>query len=526
MVGRSALQLSAHDSALRIAVKGIVQGVGFRPTIYRLAQEHHVCGWIRNTSWGVEIQAEGENGELDAFCQAISAEAPPLAQVESVSCEPAAVEGHMQFRILQSEAQQGAYQLVSPDVATCPDCLRELLDPSNRRYRYPFTNCTNCGPRFTIIGDVPYDRPRTTMAPFQMCLACQSEYDDPLDRRFHAQPNACPVCGPQLVLLAPSGETMAERDDALVAAAQHLKRGEIVAIKGLGGMQLACDATNPQVVTRLRERKRRPGKPLAIMCRDLEASREEVNLRPEEEELLTSMAAPIVLAERAPSSSVAQNVAPHTRLLGIMLPYTPLHHLLLREVSVPLVMTSGNLSEEPLARDNDEALERLGDIADWFLLHDRGIQSRCDDSVWFVSDHGVAQPVRRARGYAPSPIKLGFETTPTLGCGAELKNTVCLTREEYAFMSQHIGDMENLETQRYFQEVVELFQNLFHVKPEVVACDMHPDYAASRYARSLVGVERVEVQHHHAHLASCLADAGVEGTALGVILDGTGYGLD
>jgi hydrogenase maturation protein HypF len=526
MAGQSTIELGSRAGALRIAVKGIVQGVGFRPTVYRLAHEHHVSGWIRNTSWGVEIQAEGRDGELDAFCQALSDQAPPLAQVESVDSAPAVAEGHTQFLILQSKAQQGAYQLVSPDVATCPDCLRELLDPSDRRYRYPFTNCTNCGPRFTIIGDVPYDRPRTTMAPFAMCPACQGEYDDPLDRRFHAQPNACPVCGPQLMLLAPNGERIADRDEALVTAAQHLMRGEIVALKGLGGMQLACDATDPRAIARLRERKRRPSKPLAIMCRDLDSARAEVDLRPEEVELLTSMAAPIVLAERARTSSVADNLAPDTRLLGIMLPYTPLHHLLLREVSVPLVMTSGNLSEEPLARDNDEALERLGGIADWFLLHDRGIQSRCDDSVWFVSAHGVAQPVRRARGYAPTPIKLALDTTPTLGCGAELKNTICLTREEYAFLSQHIGDMENLETQRYFHEVIELFQSLFHVSPEVVACDMHPDYAASRYARELEGVTRVEVQHHHAHLASCLADAGVDGPALGVILDGTGYGLD
>jgi len=526
MAGRSDLRLSTADGALRIAVKGIVQGVGFRPTVYRLANQHHVSGWIRNTSWGVEIQAEGQDGELDAFCQALSDQAPPLAQVESVSCEPTVAEGHTHFRILHSEAQQGAYQLVSPDVATCSDCLRELLDPTDRRYRYPFTNCTNCGPRFTIIRDVPYDRHRTTMASFEMCPACQSEYDDPLDRRFHAQPNACPACGPQLALLAPDGATVAERDDALTMAARNLAKGDIVAIKGLGGMQLACDATNAHAVARLRMRKRRPAKPLAIMCRDLASARAEADLRPKEEELLTSIAAPIVLAERAQGSSVASNVAPDTRLLGIMLPYTPLHHLLLREVSAPLVMTSGNLSEEPLARDNDEALERLGGIADWFLLHDRDIQSRCDDSVWFVSAHGLPQPVRRARGYAPSPIKLGFSSRPTLGCGAELKNTICLSREEYAFVSQHIGDMENLETQRYFYEVIELFQSLFHVEPEIVACDMHPDYATSRYARGLAEVTCVEVQHHHAHLASCLADAGSDGPALGVILDGTGYGLD
>lgn len=526
MARRTDPQVTASGAALRIAVKGIVQGVGFRPTVYRLANRYHVRGWIRNTSWGVEIHAEGGGGELDAFCRALSEEAPPLAHVESVTCEPAACEDHELFAILKSEAQEGAYQLVSPDVATCPDCLRELLDPNDRRYRYPFTNCTNCGPRFTIIRDVPYDRPNTTMALFRMCPACQAEYDDPLDRRFHAQPNACPVCGPRLQLLAADGAVAAERDDALKLAAQHLQEGEIVAIKGLGGMQLACDATNAQAVAILRQRKRRPGKPLAIMCRDLASARALAHVREEEERLLTSVAAPIVLVERLAGSSVAPNVAPDTRLLGIMLPYTPLHHLLLREVSVPLVMTSGNLSEEPLARDNDEALKRLGGIADWFLLHDRGIQSRCDDSVWFVPADGLPQPVRRARGYAPFPIKLSFATQPTLGCGAELKNTICLSREEYAFVSQHIGDMDNLETQRYFREVIDLFQSLFHVRPEIVACDMHPDYAASRYARELADVTRVEVQHHHAHLVSCLADAGIDGAVLGVILDGTGYGLD
>ncbi len=526
MAGRTAPHVTAPGAALRIAVKGIVQGVGFRPTVYRLADEHHVRGWIRNTSWGVEIHAEADNGALEAFCRALTEQAPPLAHIESVTSEPTAYEGYGAFAILKSEAQPGAYQLVSPDVATCPDCLRELFDPSDRRYRYPFTNCTNCGPRFTIIRDVPYDRPNTTMGPFRMCPECQAEYDDPLDRRFHAQPNACPVCGPQLQLLAAHGSVVAERDDALVQAAQRLLAGEIVAIKGLGGMQLACDATNADAVARLRQRKRRPGKPLAIMCRDLTTARALARISDAEERLLTSVAAPIVLLERCEGGDVAANVAPDTRLLGIMLPYTPLHHLLLREVNVPLVMTSGNLSEEPLARDNDEALERLGAIADWFLLHDRGVHSRCDDSVWFVPAAGPPQPVRRARGYAPFPVNLGFTTRPTLGTGAELKNTVCLTREDHAFLSQHIGDMDNLETQGYFGEVIELFQSLFHVQPEVVACDMHPDYAASRYARGLADVDRVEVQHHHAHLAACLADAGCDEPALGVILDGTGYGLD
>lgn len=518
--------MTAPGAAWRIAVKGIVQGVGFRPTVYRLADEHQIRGWIRNTSWGVEIHAEADDGALNAFCRALTDQAPPLAHIESVTSESAAYTGHDAFAILKSEAQPGAYQLVSPDVATCPDCLRELFDPSDRRYRYPFTNCTNCGPRFTIIRDVPYDRPNTTMGPFQMCSDCQAEYDDPLDRRFHAQPNACPVCGPQLQLLGADGLVVAERDEAMVQAGERLLAGEVVAIKGLGGMQLACDATSAEAVARLRELKRRPGKPLAIMCRDLAAARALVQINAEEERLLTSVATPIVLLERLAGGRVAPNVAPDTRLLGVMLPYTPLHHLLLREVDVPLVMTSGNLSEEPLARDNDEALERLGAIADWFLLHDRGVHSRCDDSVLFVPAVGPPQPVRRARGYAPFPVNLGFSTRPTLGTGAELKNTICLTREDHAFLSQHIGDMDNLETQGYFSEVIGLFQSLFHVQPEVVACDMHPDYAASRYARGLAGVDRVEVQHHHAHLAACLADAGCDEPALGIILDGTGYGLD
>lgn len=517
--------MNAQRCAQRILVRGVVQGVGFRPFVYRLAQTHRLVGWVRNTSWGVEMEIEGEAEALQDFLRALREEAPPLARIESLVAEEIPLNGHERFEILESEPQVGAYQLISPDIATCADCLREIRDPQDRRYRYPFTNCTNCGPRFTIIEDVPYDRPRTTMRAFRMCPACQREYDDPSDRRFHAQPNACPACGPHLTLLDAMGRALAERDEALGRAVELLRDGYIVAVKGLGGYQLACDATNGSVVARLRQRKVRPHKPFAVMVKDLAMAEEHAVLSEAERALLSSAAAPIVLLPWREGSSIAPEVAPKQRYVGLMLPYTPLHHLLLGDVGLPLVMTSGNLSEEPIARDNDEALRRLRGIADYFLTHNRDIYSRYDDSVWFAP-LGRAQPIRRARGYAPFPIRLGFATRPTLACGAELKNTFCLTRERYAFLSQHIGDLQNLETLEHYEQTIALFRKLFHVEPEVVAADMHPDYLASRYALAQRGLDRVLVQHHHAHLAACLADCGEEGPAIGAILDGTGYGLD
>ena len=515
--------------ALRVAVRGVVQGVGFRPFVYKLAHAQQLAGWVRNTSWGVEIEAEGSPAALERFLHGLRDEAPPLARIEAIDVEHSTVSGHTSFQILESAPQVGSYQLISPDIATCPDCLREILDPHDRRYRYPFTNCTNCGPRFTIIDDVPYDRPRTTMRAFRMCPACQREYDDPLDRRFHAQPNACPVCGPQLTLRAADGRVLACADP-LAEVADLLRAGNIVAIRGLGGYQLACDATNVAAVARLRERKHRPHKPFALMVADQDAVGAYTVPTQAERDLLTAPSAPIVLLLKRAGTAIAQNVAPANGYLGIMLPYTPLHHLLLREVGLPLVMTSGNLSEEPIARDNDEALRRLGSapgrcaIADYFLTHNREIYSRYDDSVFIVTGEGP-QPVRRARGYAPAPVKLPFATRPILACGPELKNTFCLTRDRYAFLSQHIGDMENLETLEHYQHTLELYKRLFRVEPEVVAVDLHPDYQATRYGLTQPG-QHVAVQHHHAHLAACLTDNGYDGPAIGVIWDGTGYGLD
>ncbi|MBM3190576.1 MAG: carbamoyltransferase HypF, partial [Chloroflexi bacterium] len=461
---------------------------------------------------------------LARFLRELSDKAPPIARIESVVAREIPANGYRTFEILHSETQAGVYQLVSPDMATCPDCLRELRDPHDRRYRYPFTNCTNCGPRFTIIEDVPYDRPRTTMRAFRMCPDCQREYDDPLDRRCHAQPNACPICGPHLMLLDGEGRPLAQRDEALDQAVRLLRQGGTLAIKGLGGYQLACDATKATAVSRLRARKRRPHKPFAVMVRDIAEAEAHAELGDTERELLRSPAAPIVLVPWREDSTIAHEAAPATRAIGVMLPYTPLHHLLLDDVQVPLVMTSGNLSEEPIARDNEEALRRLGGIADGFLTHNRDIRSRYDDSVWFVSG-AVAQPVRRARGYAPFPVRLPFATRPILAWGPELKNTFCLTREGYAFLSQHIGDMENLETWEHYQETLALYRALFRVEPVIVAHDLHPDYMTTRFAREQVQ-PKVAVQHHHAHLAACLADNGEMTPAIGVIMDGTGYGLD
>ncbi|MGI6367246.1 MAG: carbamoyltransferase HypF [Anaerolineae bacterium] len=506
-------------------MSGLVQGVGFRPFVYRLARRLGLCGWVRNTASGVEIRAEGTEEALAAFVRALSTEAPPRAHVDSVQVQTLDSVTHCDgFEILPSLDEVQGYPHISPDIATCPDCLKELLDPGDRRYRYPFTNCTNCGPRFTIITAMPYDRASTTMAGFRMCPACQREYDDPLDRRFHAQPNACPVCGPHLSLTDPSGNLLAERDRALLGAAERLLEGQIVAIKGLGGYQLACDANNAQAVALLRQKKHRPDKAFAVMVADTAMADTLCVVTAKERRLLQGPAAPIVLCRRRAGAPVADAVAPGMYTLGVMLPATPLHHLLLREVRRPLIMTSGNLSEEPIAQDNEEALERLGALCDAFLMHNRPVHSRYDDSVWFVAA-GEPQPVRRARGDAPEPITLAEDLVPTLALGAELKGTFTLARGREAFVSQHLGDMENLETLEHQRATLELYQHLFRIAPEHVACDLHPDYATTRMARSM-GLPLVQVQHHHAHLASVLAERGMCEPVIGVIWDGTGYGLD
>ncbi len=540
----------------QINVRGVVQGVGFRPFVYRLAHEHDLKGWVLNHSGGVEIEVEGPLPALEDFLRGLTALAPPLARIVGVEATEAPPAGYTSFEIRHSVAQEGLYQLISPDIATCPDCLYELLDPGDRRYRYPFTNCTNCGPRFTIIRDIPYDRPLTTMQPFAMCPSCQREYDDPLDRRFHAQPNACPVCGPHVWLEDPSrpGERLAERDGALRLAGQRLLEGKVLAIKGLGGFHLACDATNGEALDTLRARKGRPAKPLAVMMATMEDVHRHCLVSEPERALLTSQQCPIVLLRWRHESAVVRTVAPNNLYLGVMLPYTPLHHILLRDVDRPLVMTSGNLSEEPIAKDNQEALRRLGSLADFFLLHNRDIYARYDDSVVLsvqssphaareldpmdrgsgtnahAAGSGQVQFIRRSRGYAPFPVRLPFSASPILATGAELKNTFCLTRDDFAFLSQHIGDMENLETLEHYEAAIELYKHHFRVEPQVIAYDLHPDYLSTEYAkRTPQNTIQIGVQHHQAHVAACLADNGwdpAQGSVIGVAWDGTGYGSD
>ena len=513
--------------AARISVRGVVQGVGFRPFVYRLAHEHNLKGWVRNTSGNVEIEVEGDRERIRNFITDIEAKAPPLARIENVSVTFQPSKSYTKFEIYKSLSQEENYQLVSPDIATCDDCRREIFCATDRRYRYPFTNCTSCGPRFTIIEDIPYDRPKTTMRRFQMCPRCQQEYDDPLDRRFHAQPNACPQCGPSLSLVDSGGNPVV-CEDAISAASELLKAGRILALRGLGGFQLACDATSEEAINLLRSRKRRPSKPFAVMVATPEDIERHCLVSPEERRLLSSPESPIVLLRwKQNSSNISTAVAPNLRYLGIMLPYTPLHHLLLMESSLPLVMTSGNLSEEPIAKDNDEALRRLGGIADYFLLHNRDIYARYDDSVSMVE--GMPQVIRRARGYAPYPVLLPFQSKQILACGAELKNTFCLTREEHAFLSQHIGDMENEETLEHFENTIELYKKLFRIAPEAIAHDVHPEYLSTKYALqegAAQGLSLIPVQHHHAHIVSCLVENGVEGPVIGVAFDGAGYGTD
>jgi hydrogenase maturation protein HypF len=511
-----------------IRVSGVVQGVGFRPFIYQLATEHGLYGWVRNTSGYVEIEIEGKTSSLDKFVSDISLKAPPAARIEKVSVQEDKTFGYSRFEILQSQSHTGEYQLISPDLATCSECVSEIMNPDDRRYRYAFTNCTNCGPRFTIIEDIPYDRKFTTMEKFKMCPQCQAEYDDPFNRRFHAQPNACPVCGPQLQLVQNDGVVVAD-DEPISAAVKLLREGKIVAIKGLGGFLLACDATNDKTVKLLRRRKVRPSKPFAVMVKDVGEAMRYCYVSEGECALLMSTQSPIVLLKMKEDGFLAPSVAPCLKYLGILLPYTPLHHLLMREVGIPLVMTSGNLSEEPIAKDNEEALRRLSGIADYFLWHNRDIYVRYDDSVAVVVD-GETRLARRARGYAPYPVHLPFNSSPILACGAEMKGAFCLTRDDHGFVSQHIGDMENAETLEHFQNTVDIYKRLFRINPRIIAHDIHPDYLSTRYALELSENEHelklCPVQHHHAHIASCMAENGIEEPVLGVSMDGTGYGLD
>ena len=547
---------------LRVHITGIVQGVGFRPFVYNLATRLDLKGWVKNTSAGVEIEVDGEREALDLFVQQLRDDAPKLSSIDEFSASFRPANGFRSFEILHSESVEGAFQPISPDVSICDDCLRELLDPNDRRYRYPFINCTHCGPRFTIIKDIPYDRPMTTMAGFPMCDECEKEYSDPTNRRFHAQPVACSVCGPHVWLEIRSDDfsrpRATESEDPVLETRRLLSDGKILAIKGLGGFHLACDATNSKSVAELRNRKLRVDKPFAIMMPDIQTIEQHCFVSDAEQELLSSTARPIVLLKRKPESNIVEEAAPKQDWIGVMLPYTPLHYLLLEKTEgfpEALVMTSGNLSEEPIATDNDEARKRLSNLADAFLMHNRDIYIRSDDSVVRVftghesrntqhggldtageqrlPDHQMKSiyPLRRSRGYSPFPVKLPFEVPQILAAGSELKNTFCITNKNYAFLSHHIGDMENYETLKSFEQGVEHFENLFRVKPEAIAYDLHPNYLATRYALERAERENIPsmgVQHHHAHIAACMAEHGLNGThpVIGLAFDGTGYGED
>jgi hydrogenase maturation protein HypF len=508
-----------------IEVQGIVQGVGFRPFVYRLAGDCGLAGLVANTSAGVSIEVEGLPEAVASFLRRLPAEAPPLAQITRFSVRELAACEARGFEIHPSRSNEPARALVSPDIATCPDCLRELFDPRDRRYLYPFINCTNCGPRFTIIQDIPYDRPRTSMAPFSMCSACQREYDAPRDRRFHAQPNACWNCGPSLQLWTSRGDPIAT-PDPLAEAVRHLAAGAIVAVKGLGGFHLAVDAANEEAVARLRRLKRRVEKPFAVMVASAEIARVFCECGADSFALLESPRRPIVLLPKRRPHPIAEAVAPGHRDLGIFVAYTPLHHLLFAAGSFSaLVMTSGNLSEEPIAIANLEAVQRLGGLADFFLVHDREILRRCDDSVVRITS-GRLRQLRRSRGYVPVPIFLNQELPPVLAVGGELKNTVCLAQGRQAFLSQHIGDLENPEAFRFFEEAAEHLERVLEITPQIVACDLHPDYFSTRWALRKKPLECIPVQHHHAHIAACMAENQLDGRVLGIALDGAGYGTD
>jgi hydrogenase maturation protein HypF len=532
-----------------IQVRGIVQGVGFRPFVYKLARSLRLSGHVFNSSAGVTIEIEGSESEVEEFLNGLQVDPPQLAEIAEIAVSELAVKGDSEFSILNSREEAGEFALVSPDTGTCEACWQDFGDPSNRRYGYPFTNCIHCGPRYTIIRNIPYDRATTTMSSFKMCGACQAEYEDPEDRRFHAQPNACAECGPALLLvkspglnasaragvpLAPLGNCWFQDTDSLsiIRQAQSLLlEGKILAVKGLGGFLLACDATNEIAVTELRKRKQRPHKPFALMVRDLAAARRLCELSPEDESSLTSSRKPIVILPRRQGARLAAGIAPGDNTLGMMLPYTPLHYLLFsdspdKESAWPaLVMTSGNLSEEPIVTTNQEAMLQLGAIADWFLLHNRDIATRVDDSVVRTFERRE-RVLRRARGFVPQAIDLGAEMEQVLAFGGELKNTFCLTKGRYAVLSQHIGDLENYETMRFFEETLSNLKQVFKVTPRAAAYDLHPGYMSTRMAMASGIEQRIGVQHHHAHIASCMAENHLQGQVLGVALDGTGYGTD
>ncbi len=535
-----------QPAAYRILINGIVQGVGFRPFIYRIALENSLSGWVKNTSSGVEIKVAGSQEDLEKFITAIKRDAPPLSRIDSLQHQSIDLVEYDSFQIHHSQSIAGGFQPISPDVSICDDCLEELFTPDDFRYRYPFINCTNCGPRFTIIKDIPYDRPQTTMAEFDLCPTCMKEYQDPLDRRFHAQPVACLECGPQIWLELPAGSNLTQGlagDPALLETQRLLTEGYIIGIKGLGGFHLACDGENKDAIQRLRERKSRPSKPLAVMMPTIEVVRNYCQVSIAEENLLSSPQRPILLLQKNPDSSLPLEIAPGQDHVGVMLPYTPLHYLLFsgkgKYPSGPytvLVMTSANFSGNPILTENHAVTSLLNTIADAYLLHNRDIHIHCDDSVARVLPVQIdpsekISSVRRSRGYAPQPIDSPFSGKSVLGTGAELKNTFCMTKNSYAFVSQHIGDLKNYETLTSYQETIAHFEDLFRVAPELIIHDLHPDYLSTRYAleRSEVqGIPLYSAQHHHAHITSCLADNNYQSDepVIGLAFDGVGYGDD
>jgi hydrogenase maturation protein HypF len=509
------------------AIQGIVQGVGFRPFVYQLAHRFNLAGYVINTSQGVLLEVEGPETRIGDFFEAIISETPPLARISALDRSEIPTLGEHSFKIKESRAGLGRSALISPDVSICPDCLSELRNPNDRRYRYPFINCTNCGPRYTIIRDIPYDRPSTTMRKFEMCPACKAEYDDPSNRRFHAQPNACWECGPQTALHDLDGNPVS-CSDPVREAARLLSEGAIVAVKGLGGFHLAVDAADHKAVVRLRRRKHREEKPLAIMVPDLETACEIARVSDEEAAILTSRRRPIVILRKHRSHGLSPQVAPRNRHFGIMLPYTPLHYLLMEAPFKALVMTSGNMTEEPINIENHAAFINLKGIADFFLVHNRDIYLRSDDSIVRVINR-VPRQIRRSRGYVPEPIFLPDRLPglpPVLAVGGELKSTVCLTKENRAFLSQHVGDMENLETYEFFRLTMSHLRRILEIEPAVIAHDLHPDYLSSRFAREQEDIPLIPIQHHHAHIVSCMAEHGAVGPVIGLAMDGTGLGTD
>lgn len=510
--------------AKKLNINGIVQGVGFRPFVYKLASRHEIKGDVSNTSSGVVIHIEGIRDNIESFCRDLAEESPPLAHITETSIHPETVKGFKEFSIAQSVGQAVHSTLISPDVSICDDCLRELFDPDDRRFQYPFINCTNCGPRYTIISDIPYDRPKTSMKHFKMCKMCQDEYDDPENRRFHAQPNACKECGPHVTLYDNSGKKLDARN-SVEKTAELLKQGYTVAIKGLGGFHLAVDAANNDAVATLRSRKHREEKPLAIMSCDIKHIRKYAYVQPEEEELLKSFHRPIVILKKKEPNSLSKEVSPRNRYFGVMLPYTPLHYLLLSHNFTALIMTSGNMSEEPICIDNEDAFERLSKIADYFLIHNRDIYLRSDDSI-IKYTAGDTRFIRRSRGYIPVPVFLKKKVAQILACGGGLKSTICLTKGNNAFISQHIGDLDNQETYEFYQLTIRHMKRILDIDPVIVAHDLHPDYLSTIYALEQQNIKKIPVQHHHAHIVSCMAENRLDGPVIGLSFDGTGYGTD